>query len=55
MAFVITGMVEINYEEQISTFDRITSDNFRLAAEEETRNYLIEQNLVIEAPYFELL
>lgn len=49
MSFLIIRVTKINYEEQISSFEQITEENFCLAAEENTRNYLIQRNLVIDA------
>lgn len=47
IAFMIKSMTQINYVERISTFDQITNENFRLAADEDTKNYLIDRNAVI--------
>lgn len=46
LAFMIVNMTRDNYEEQISNFDQITKEYFRLAAEEDMKNYMIEGNMV---------
>lgn len=47
MAVSITIIARINYEKQVSSFDQISDESFHLAAEENTKNYLIERKLVI--------
>lgn len=47
--FLIIGFRRVSiikYEDQISSFDKITAENFRLAADEDMRNYLVDQDLV---------
>lgn len=46
VSYLITIITNPNYEHQISSFEEIRAANFRLAAEEETKNYLIESNTV---------
>lgn len=46
LAFATIEFSQLNYEKQISSFDQITNENFRLAANDDMRNYLVERNLV---------
>lgn len=48
VAFIFKTMTQINYGAQISSLDEITKENFRLFADEDTRNYLIDRNQVID-------
>lgn len=49
VAIIFKSMTQINYGTHISSLDEITNENFRLVADKDTRNYLIDRNLVIDA------
>lgn len=46
LAFHYDFMMYPRYEKQIDTFNQLVNNNFLLAGEEQTKDYLVEQNLV---------
>lgn len=46
LAFFYKFLLEPRYEKPIDTFDRIATNNYRLAGDEYTKDYLMEHNLV---------
>lgn len=46
LAFAVDYMMRPRLEKQIDTFDQLINNNFRLAGDKFTRNYLEERNLV---------